>query len=94
MCAAVISFEQNKDFVHCKSIVNEIRDIDVISSGYKEIMTKGGSIKRSYEDWQERCNVLQRDYQNLADEMKAQGLWCFNCDRPLARANSCDHKEH
>jgi DNA repair exonuclease SbcCD ATPase subunit len=67
-----------------KKIATNIGNINELIVKYEALKIKGNSIKSNYVIWSNNGKTLQGDWEILAEDMKSKGLWCFNCDRPLA----------
>ena len=61
-----------------------IDDVSTLIAKYKNIEDTAQSISSEYEKWNEKIANMEIEYNQIAKEMKEQGLWCDICDRPLA----------
>jgi hypothetical protein len=61
--------------------IDEISILLELSNKYK---IQYNTLSSKYKEWADKINAAQKEYDDLAKDMKEQGLWCDVCDRPLA----------
>lgn len=74
----------------CSELSKQICDINSAIGNHSAIMIKGSDIHKKYTDWISNHNSCLSKKKKIISEMKEQGLWCNNCDRPLTESK----KEH
>ena len=53
---------------------------------YEDVMRKGRSINTELKHWEGILDKAQKAKEDIIEQMRAKGIWCDSCNRPLIEA--------
>lgn len=94
--SAILIDDTNSQILCAVQISNQIAGIYSVLDTYRDIMEQARSTKKFLDDWKKDIIIYESHYQNITEEMKNNGMWCDNCQRPLLlKSESCHkHEKH